>query len=92
MRWVEAPPFGDRAYDLAEMFAGQARVSRLARSRGWRAICHDMSYDMSLDETSRSCMDLCGAAGFLFLVCSVDLNYMMRFGHALTKIQNETGH
>ena len=68
MSWSCPPRFADRSYDLIELFAGQARITRLARARGWYAMNHDWDYDhFATENGTNNCMDLCGNAGFLHL-------------------------
>ena len=67
MSWMEPPPFGNRAFDMVELFSGQARICRLARLRGWHALCHDWDYDSC--PTNKNCMDMTGAAGFVYPSC-----------------------
>ena len=68
--WLkQPPPFASRAADLVEMFAGKARISRLAKSRGYHVLCHDWNYDVSAGPETHNCMDMCGNAGFLLPVC-----------------------
>lgn len=69
LSWLEvSPPFGWKAVDLVELFAGKGRITRLAAARGWNVLCHDMKFDASAHESGRqNCMDLTKSAGFLLL-------------------------
>ena len=68
MSWMPAPPFGAKACDLIELFAGRGRISRLARARGWNTLSHDWLYDEVAEANGcNNCMDLCGNAGFVYL-------------------------
>ena len=65
MAWLvptdEKPmPFTGTNFDIIELYAGRARVTRLARSVGLNAIASDKVYD----ENSRSSLQLNNAAGF----------------------------
>ena len=72
--WMD-PGFGNnRSFDVVELFAGKARVARLASARGWYAICHDWDYDDDYQHDAagrHNAMDLCGSAGFLHLDLTV---------------------
>ena len=69
LSWMDVePPFGGRAVDLVELFAGKGRITRLAAARGWHVLCHDMTYDKSAKDSGRNnYMDLTKPAGFLSL-------------------------
>ena len=45
--WLEGPAIDTKGgeYDLLEFFAGSARISRLAKARGYRSIAVDTLYD-----------------------------------------------
>ena len=65
MAWLvptpEKPmPFTETDFDIIELYAGRARVTRLARSVGLRSIASDKVYD----EHSKSSLQLNDAAGF----------------------------
>ena len=53
------------AHDLVELFAGKARVSRLAASRGWQTASHDWDFDREAGPDDHNAMDINGAAGFV---------------------------
>ena len=71
---VKAPAFARQQADVVELFAGKARVARLATTAGWACLAHDVAFDpgnnggssTTLDKLKgyRSCMDLNGNAGF----------------------------
>ena len=67
MCFMPAPTFDDRIVDLVELFAGVARVSRLANARGWHCLCHDFLFDREAGTHRNNCMDINGAAGFVQL-------------------------
>ena len=63
--WMEPPPaMSATAYDCVELFAGKGRIARLARSRGWHSVCHDIAYDREAGPDQRNAMDINGSAGF----------------------------
>ena len=65
--WVyPEPDFATREYDFVELYAGHARVTRIARGVGLRSIAADVIYDDTV-ERSRSALNLCGNAGFSLL-------------------------
>lgn len=61
--------------DLVEFFSGAARISKIAHFKGYRVRAFDLDYDRPVQgmESSfsgwqkRSCYDMNGEAGFLFL-------------------------
>ena len=57
--------------DVVELFAGQARISKLCSWLGWRCRAHDLSYHQTGPVKQgcqrRSCMDVNGAAGMTCL-------------------------
>ena len=69
-------------YDVAQFFAGTARVSRMAKCLGFTPVAMDISYDTSAPppktkkkeratyRNQKSAMDLNTSAGFVFLVCN----------------------
>ena len=63
--WIEAPSFMGRCNDVIELFAGTARVCRVAQAAGHYAIAHDMLFDKS--GSARSAMDMNGSGGFSLL-------------------------
>ena len=60
--------FLGRHYDIIEMFAGTAKISRLGQASGLWALPHDRDYDRT--ESQHGAMDLNGSAGF----AQLDLN------------------
>ena len=54
-----------RYNDVVELFAGTARVCRVAQAAGHYAIAHDLLFDKS--GSSRSAMDMNGSGGFALL-------------------------
>ncbi len=51
-----------------ELFAGRARLTRLARSMGIPAEAHDLAFDKTAIESGdRNSMDLTCSAGYLYL-------------------------
>ena len=70
--WVQLPPdFAEKSYDLVELFAGAGRLTRLAKARGWNAVCSDLLYDRGAG-SGHNCMDMCGSAGFVWLGLNTD--------------------
>ena len=53
-------------FDVIEVFAGRARISRLANAAGYRSIATDRIYDQS----DKSALELNESAGFSHLGCS----------------------
>ena len=51
------------SYDIIELFAGRARITRMAQGAGYSAIAADQAYD----EHEFSSLHLCGNAGFVWL-------------------------
>ena len=63
--------------DIIELFAGQARICRLAERAGYFTLAHDILYDKSVG-FGKSAMDLNESAGFTPLgldLCCVGLFY-----------------
>ena len=56
---------------MLKLFAGQARLTRLAKSMGLGVAAHDIEYDegAKTGDYERSAMDLNGSAGMVFLDC-----------------------
>ena len=52
-----------RGFDIIELYAGRARISRMGRAAGLRCITADMIYD-SLWSVHKSSLNLNGSAGF----------------------------
>ena len=73
--WVLNLPWKrEKPFDLIELYAGLARVSRLAEACGFHASAHDLTYDAAPEGQSqhtgkarRSAFDINGEAGFLLL-------------------------
>ena len=62
--WMEpCPDFAKQQFDIIELYAGKARVSRIGRSAGYKCIASDVIYDNSV-ERKKSALNLCGNAGF----------------------------
>lgn len=61
---------------MLELFAGQARLTRLAKSMGLGVAAHDIEYDEGAKsgDYERSAMDLNGSAGMVFLDCCVSIS------------------
>ena len=57
------PGFMQSSYDIIELYAGRARITRMARAAGYSAIAADKDYD----ENEFSALHLCGNAGFVWL-------------------------
>ena len=53
-----------RTIQYLELFSGASRLSRLAKSMGYRVEAHDIGFD---DTPGKSCMDINESAGFLKL-------------------------
>ena len=77
--WMEVPAeFAPQQLDVLELFAGRARVARLAQAKGYAAMIHDIEYDRTAftkpprskkkKQTGKSCMDLNTSAGFASFV------------------------
>lgn len=66
LSWMtEIPAVLQRCNDVIELFAGTARVCRLANSAGFFSVPHDMAYDTGNSE--HNCMDMNGSAGYACL-------------------------
>jgi hypothetical protein len=73
--WVLNLPWKrEKPFDLIELYAGVARVSRLAEACGFHASAHDLTYDAApggqsqhTGKSRRSAFDINGEAGFLLL-------------------------
>ena len=65
--WLSIEPPAQEI-EVLELFAGRARLARLARSIGLGAHAHDATYDSSFGKKGqRSAMDFNESAGFVFL-------------------------
>jgi len=62
-------PLPDQEVQVLELFAGEARVARLAKSIGLGVAAHDILFDEEAkrDGSKRSAMDINASAGFVFL-------------------------
>ncbi len=61
---------GTREIEFLELFAGQARITRLAKKLGIPADAHDWDYDVGAKQSSgtkRNSMDITGSAGIVTL-------------------------
>ena len=69
--WLTALDGGDgRELEILELFAGQARITRLARQLGIPAAAHDWDYDHEAKKSKGSLnnsMDITGPAGLVSL-------------------------
>ena len=59
------PPFSTVPFDSIELFAGRARITRIAQACGYKAIAADQGYDPHPD--NGSALHLNGNAGFVQL-------------------------
>ena len=70
------PGFGSRNdYDIIELYAGRARIARMAKAAGFQAVATDKNYDTS--GNCRSALQLNENSGFALLglaSCSSSLN------------------
>ena len=61
-------------YEVVEFYGGVQRITRLASAMGYAAVAHDINYDPLYQEKTakttgrKSCMDINGNAGFVFLL------------------------
>ncbi|CAE7295378.1 unnamed protein product [Symbiodinium sp. KB8] len=66
--WLDPkPPFCNEAFDVIELFAGRARITRLAQAAGYQAVAADQKYD--LHETSSLHMN--ESSGFVLAVLMI---------------------
>ena len=62
--WMNPKPsFCTRPYDVIELYAGRARISRIAKAAGLNAIASDKLYDPS----PKSSLELNSNSGFVLL-------------------------
>ena len=55
---------------VIDLFAGRARLARLARALGYAAVALDKDFDVIADNIkTANAMDLCTSAGFVSLAC-----------------------
>ena len=66
--WLDLPPPRQKL-QILELFAGRARVTRLAKAIGLSAAAHDIDFDKSSTGERRpsSAMDILRPSGFVFL-------------------------
>jgi len=69
--WLELPSPCEKEIQILELFAGQARLSRLGKSLGLSVAAHEIDFDVSAKTRSkkhkkRSAMDINGNGGFAF--------------------------
>ena len=65
LAWFKAPPgFLRREYDIIELFAGKARICRVAEAKGFFALAHDFAYHKP-SSGRNNCMDINGKAGYV---------------------------
>lgn len=66
--WLDLPA-PEREVQVLELFAGQARLTRLAKSVGLGVAAHDISFDKAADEKKgkKSAMDINTSAGLVLL-------------------------
>lgn len=66
--WLNLEGF-DKEIEILELFAGQARLTRLSKSLGFGTAAHDIDYDPlpRVDKSKKSAMDINGSAGFVLL-------------------------
>lgn len=66
--WLDLPPPA-RKLQILELFAGRARITRLAKAIGLGAAAHDIHFDKCATGGQRpsSAMDILRPSGFLFL-------------------------
>ena len=77
----------DQQMDVVELYAGKARISKLASWCGWSSRALDVDYHpprlagsgKNQGRSQRSCMDMCGEAGYLFFGVILYLCFFM--GH-----------
>ena len=81
--WMAVPDdFAPQQLDILELFAGRARIARLAEVAGYAAMIHDIAYDKTAfssepskskrkKQTGKSCMDLNTSAGYASLVLPI---------------------
>ena len=57
-------------WQVIDMFAGRARIAKMAHALGLKAVAVDRDFDKEGDNKRHSnCMDLNTSGGFLLLVC-----------------------
>lgn len=66
MLQIEQPTAPD--IEVLELFAGTARLCRLAKAVGLPTAAHDVSYDLLGNQGGKSAMDINESAGYLLLV------------------------
>ena len=62
--WLDPkPPFCNETFDVIELYAGRARITRMARAAGFMCVASDQAYDPS----ERSALHLNENSGFALL-------------------------
>ena len=66
--WLDPkPPFCNETFDVIELFAGRARISRMAKAAGYTAVAADQKYDPH----EISSLHLNESSGFVFPSLSI---------------------
>lgn len=89
----------DQQLDVVELYAGKARISKLANWCGWSSRALDVDYHpprlagsgKDQGRSQRSCMDMCGEAGYLFFGMVLYLDFSVRhvsYQPSVVKIQH----
>ena len=64
--WMEKPGFATcEGFDVLEIYAGRARINRMANAAGYRCLATDKVYD----QHPKSSLELNESAGFAYLSC-----------------------
>lgn len=72
--WLSSLDRGDRPLEILELFAGQARITRLARQLGIPAEAHDWGYDeeaIGKGGGLNNAMDIAGPSGLVNLAYQI---------------------
>lgn len=72
--WLSSLDRGDRPLEILELFAGQARITRLARQLGIPAEAHDWDYDeeaIGKGGGLNNAMDITGPSGLVNLAYQI---------------------
>lgn len=57
-------------YEILELYAGQARLAKMANALGVSSAAMDFLFDAEGDnKTKNNCQDMCTSGGFLLLTC-----------------------
>lgn len=67
--WLDIPG-PTHEIEVMELFAGVARLTRLAKALGIPAQAHDVLFDCERANFGKSCMDISDPAGYLPLILS----------------------